>query len=91
MRGNGHVSQENCGCVSESVRYAQVSVAVDMRPYAKLGQPRTECCGIPDISCTGTEHGCRIMITQSLCVSIPVKYGVCVSGEQTQVHCSDCR
>lgn len=91
------VINENITCPAVGYQPATICVPVTVEPFAKAGITRTKCCGdalvIPGRQgCTGIKNGvCTFTVSQNICVAVPVEFGVCVSGEQTQVHCSDCR
>ena len=45
------------------------------------------------IFCTADASGssCTITMTQQVCISVPVRYGVCVASGDTTIGCADSR
>lgn len=87
----GKCCNDGSVCRSESVRYAQVSVALDVVPYARIGKASTQCLGEPSVCLN--EHstcGCKLVITQNISITIPIEYDVSVSEEAVEVNC-DCQ
>ena len=86
----GKGCNDGSGCVSESVSHAQVSVALDVVPYARIGKISTLCCGEPSV-CVSSQSPCgyKLVITQNISITIPIEYYASVSGETVQVNC-DC-
>lgn len=78
-------------CTAVSAQYADVSLPVQVKPYAVVEQVETVCCGDPvvavrrasDCGCTG----CEITITQSVCVRLSVKYGTDAEAGDVMVSC----
>lgn len=80
--------KDDSGCRSESVRYAQVSVALNVVPYARIGKVNTQCLGEPTVCLY--EHspcGCKLVITQNIGITVPIEYGASVSEEAVEVNC----
>lgn len=75
---------------------AEVSLPVRLQPNAAIGEISTECCGEPVVTVRqfcGSRCGCEIVITQTVCVSIPVEYGAEAQAGDPGVICrkSGCR
>ncbi len=82
-------SQNNSTCVSVGSQCAQVSLPVNLKPYALLGEIKTECCGEPNISLrTGCSGKYEMIITQTICIKIPIEYGACVRTGGIYVNCN---
>lgn len=84
--------KEGLTCTSITSQYADVSVPLKLKPYAVVGKLATECCGDPVIAlrqCQGVNCscGCEITITQTVCIRIPVKYGVEADISDTAILC----
>lgn len=79
------------GCTKIGYQYADVSVPVELKPNVKIGKIETECCGEPLVCCTENPagKGFEALITQKICIKIPIKYNVCADIGETQVNC-DC-
>ncbi|MEG1683788.1 MAG: hypothetical protein RR295_08150, partial [Oscillospiraceae bacterium] len=83
--------QQLCSCTPDScgkvgVQCVNVSVPVEVTPRATVGAISVACQGTPTVSCeTSGSHGvCVITITQKVCMTIPVRYGVTTNvGDET--------
>lgn len=77
-------------CQSTVAQFADLSLPVKLKPYALLGRASTTCCGDPVVtikqSCSCTA-GCEIIITQGICISIPVEYGTVIDPGELIVYC----
>lgn len=83
---------ENNNCTSVSSHYSDVRVPVNLKSYATVGDLVTQCCGEPTVSICPTKVGmcscgCEIVITQTVCVRIPVEYGTVADVGKTTVRC----
>lgn len=79
-------------CVGIGVQYAEVSLPVKLSPEAIVGSIKTECCGEPRIfvsqNCHGKNgSGCRLIITQSLCIKIPLEYKTTAEAGESTINC----
>lgn len=88
--------QEN-SCVSEccetvATQYADISIPVEIRPTAVIGEIETQCCGDPVICCKETSSGksAEITITQKINIKIPIEYCTEACIGDTSVSCSCC-
>lgn len=82
--------EQKADCVSVSTQMAEVSLPVRLQPSASVGEIFTECCGEPVVTVRqfcGSRCGCEIVITQTICVSIPVEYGAEVHPGDPCVIC----
>jgi hypothetical protein len=78
---------------------AKITLPVEIEPFVITGNIKTKCCGSPKIieEHCGCKDGCQFLITQEICVSIPVRFGavtetkeVCIECEEPVVDDSDC-
>lgn len=71
------------------VQYADVSLHIKAKPHAGIGMITADCCGEPTVAvhqaCSDT--GCEIIITQSICIRIPVLYSTTAEVEELTVSC----
>lgn len=77
-------------CLRISTQMADVSLPVRLRPSAVIGEIRTECCCEPSVSVRPLgcgRCGCEIVITQTVCISIPVEYGAEAQAGDPMVIC----
>ena len=60
-------------------------------PTAVMGSPTVTCQGSPNITCSTHADGtmCTVTLTQQVCVSIPVRYGVTMSTCDPTISCAD--
>ena len=74
------------GCSKSGTQCVDVTESVVLTPTAAVGTITTACQGNPSVTCVTNEEGtaCTVTLTQRVCVSIPVTFGVSlVSGEPT--------
>ena len=80
------------GCFKVSYQYADISVPVEIKPTATVGDIEVECCG--DSIITRKEkcgNSCEIIISQKICIKIPVSYNVSAKVGESAVNCkSNC-
>ncbi|MEG1612756.1 MAG: hypothetical protein RR357_01180 [Clostridia bacterium] len=88
-------NDENSTCTSIFSQFEDVSVAIKLNTFAKLGDLSTKCCGEPTVCvncCKRTNGLCgyEIVITQTVCTRIPIEYCTCADISSTTVNCDDC-
>ena len=75
----------NDGCTILNYQYANISVPVEVKPKTATGDIAIECCDEPSVECCTNEcgDGLDIVITQKVCVKIPIRYQIeaCVGEE----------
>lgn len=76
-------------CTKVAHQYAEVSLPIEIKPEAKLGNVETECCGEPTVICHESQcYGmCEVTIIQKLCIKIPVTYKVKVCKKEEKICC----
>ncbi|MEG2002785.1 MAG: hypothetical protein RR107_06815 [Clostridia bacterium] len=85
-------SENNDTCSSESAQYATVSVPINLKPYGNVGNVKTECFGQPTVTFAPRQGvngscGCEIVITQTICIRIPIEYGTVAQIGSTCFNC----
>ena len=85
---------ESCpanGCSKISTQCVDVTAPVILVPTAVTGSPTVTCQGNPTVTCTTNADGtmCTVTLTQQICVSIPVRYGVTMSCCDPTIACAD--
>ncbi|NLW65506.1 MAG: hypothetical protein GXY26_04680 [Clostridiales bacterium] len=100
-------AEDNSGesCVTYTYQSASVSVPVVVKPKATTGDINTFCCGEPKVSpspykitCCSKSGICSFILTQNICVEIPLEisaeaftgcpYIKC--GDVSDEFCEDC-
>lgn len=88
-------SGEDCcpvsGCGRIGTQCVNVSAAMTMTPVAAVGTIAVTCQGLPTIACVPAEDGsfCTLTMTQQVCVSVPIRYGVTLTSGETTIGCAD--
>ena len=87
-------SEESCplnGCNKVSTQCVDVTAPVILVPTAAMGSPTVTCQGSPKITCATNADGtmCTVTLTQQVCVSIPVRYGVTMTTGEPSIACAD--
>lgn len=69
-----------------------VTAPVILQPAASLGTVTVACQGTPCVSCSTDSSGtcCTVTLTQQVCVTIPVRYGVSMSSGEPVISCAEC-
>ncbi len=79
------------GCSKVSTQCVDVSAPVVLAPTASLGSPTVTCQGSPSVTCVTSSDKtyCTVTLTQQVCVSIPVCYGVSIATGEVTIACAD--
>ena len=77
------------GCATVNYQYANISIPVEVVPKTKVGEITIECCDEPCIECVGCEckGGLDLVITQKVCIKIPVKYQIEACAKEESISC----
>jgi len=68
-----------------------VAAPVLLQPTASLGTVTASCQGAPTVTCTTDPAGtcCTVTLTQQVCVTMPVRYGVSMSAGEPTIACAE--
>jgi hypothetical protein len=86
---------DNNNCESTVYQRATVCVPVSVRPFVRTGPTVTHCCGEPIITpidepCDGVPNrACAFIITQRICVEVPVFFGANTRAGAPFVECGE--
>ena len=74
-----------------STQCVDVTRPVTLTPTASLGTVVASCSGVPTVTCVTAADGmsCTVTLTQRVCVSIPVTYGVDADAGDATIACAD--
>lgn len=89
---NGEMEMcKKCDCDKKVEQYVDISVPIEVCPDADLGKIETECCGEPKIECEQEPCGSSlsIIITQSVKIRVPVRFGIKTIGGNGYIKCLD--
>lgn len=80
----------NNGCTKTTTQCVDVAARVVLTPTADLGPAVVTCQGNPTVTCVTAPSGtsCTITLTQRICTSIPVRYGVKASDPTSAIACA---
>ena len=83
--GNG----SNCSKIT--TQCVDVTAPVILTPTASVGTVTVSCQGVPTVCCETDPSGscCTITLTQQICVSMPVRYGVSMSTSDPTISCAE--
>ena len=92
LNAQADAKKEKCpedACVKVGYQYADVSVPMELKPSAKVGDIVIECCGEPDVKCREGKCGdsCEICITQKISIKIPIHYQVVACAGESKINC----
>ena len=82
----------SAGCTGRaSSQCVDISLPVVLAPTTSLGTVIASCSGAPTVSCVTNEEGttCTVTLTQRLCVSIPVTFGITADPNAAAIACAD--
>jgi hypothetical protein len=79
-------------CVKTGYHYADISVPVELKSNATIGDVEVECCDEPTADCRQGKCGntCEITVRQKVSVKIPICYQVVACMGESSIHCDDC-
>lgn len=67
-------------CTRVVQQCTNIRVPIKLKPVANVGEIQSACCGKPEVSChllkCGDDTVYELTITQSLCIRIPIEYGI---------------
>lgn len=77
-------------CARTAVQCVDVTAPVVLAPATTIGTPVVTCQGEPTVHCTSDTSGtsCFVTLTQEICVSIPVCYGVTLTSGEATIACA---
>lgn len=81
-------------CKKNVHQHADVQLPVNLEPVTIVGEIITECCGEPSIVCKTNcdchnNNYCELVITQTICIVIPIEYGVTMCVGKSNIKCED--
>lgn len=81
------------GCNKVVTQCVDVTAPLTMTPTAVLGSMSVTCQGAPRVVCTADASGesCTVTMTQQVCVSVPVRFGVSIAAGDKTIGCADSR
>ena len=67
-----------------------VAQELTLTPTAAVGTAVVTCQGTPKVRCETAEDGktCIVTVTQRVCVSVPIRFGVTVEHGDTTIACA---
>lgn len=79
------------GCSKVGTQCVNVAAKMSLTPTAVVGAPTVTCQGAPKVTCVTQPGGasCTVTMTQQVCVSVPVRYGVELKSEEPTIACAD--
>lgn len=77
-------------CAKTGSQCVDVSAKVVLTPTTVVGTPVVTCQGNPVVTCVTAADGrtCTVTLTQKVCVSIPVRFGVTKEDEDPTIACA---
>ncbi len=83
-------------CVAFTYQSAAVSVPVTVIPKVNTGNISTFCCGEPSINpspykiiCNSNKGNCSFILTQNICVEIPIEFSADAYTGCPNIECKD--
>lgn len=66
----------------------KVALPISVEPFVIPGKVKARCCGTPKITSECKDH-CSYVVTQEICIEIPLKFGVCTEIKKSFVECEE--
>lgn len=87
----GALANNGCNCNKITTQCVDVTAPVILQPTASVGTVTVACQGTPSVCCETDPCGtsCTITLTQQICVSMPVRYGVSMSTGEPTISCAE--
>lgn len=78
-------------CSKVATQCVNISAPMTLQPAAVVGTVAVTCQGTPTITCVTNGDGtsCTLTMTQQICVSVPVRYGVTMTTGEATIGCAD--
>lgn len=80
-------------CMTTTYQYPNIDVPVEITSTAALDEIKAECSGEPIVLCKESKCSdtCEIVISQKICVEIPIIYTVktCIGESETTCDCDN--
>ena len=89
---NECASMPSASCIGKAgTQCVDISQPVVLTPTTSLGTVVSSCPGMPTITCVTAPDGvsCTLTLTQRVCISIPVSYGVEIAPGAPVIACAD--
>lgn len=79
------------GCDKTGTQCVDISASMTLEPMASVGTVTVTCQGNPDITCVtnGSGTSCTVTMTQQICISVPIRYGVTMTSCEPTIACAD--
>ena len=86
--------EESCplnSCNKIGTQCVDVSESLVLTPAVTVGTATVTCQGVPVITCETDAGGatCTVTMTQQVCVSVPIRYGVTLTSGEPTISCAD--
>lgn len=77
-------------CNKVGTQCVDVSAPLVLTPTASVGTVTVTCQGAPDVTCDTGAGGasCTVTMTQRVCVSVPIRYGVTLTSGEPSIACA---
>ena len=87
-------AEDNCpvgGCNKTGTQCVDIAAPFALTPTASVGTVTVACQGSPSITCVTDASGscCTVTMTQQICVSVPIRYGVSLTAGEPTISCAD--
>jgi hypothetical protein len=73
-------------CEKNVHQKAKVSLPISVEPFVVAGKIKARCCGNPKVLIDCRDN-CSYVITQEICIDIPLKFGVLTEIKDEHIEC----
>ena len=87
-------SEDSCpasGCNKTGTQCVDIAETLTLTPEVTTGTAVIACQGSPSVSCETAADGasCTVVVTQRVCVSVPIRFNVVVETSDPAIACAD--
>ena len=87
-------AEDSCpvgGCNKTGTQCVDIAAPFTLTPTAAVGAVSITCQGSPSVTCVSDACGssCTVTMTQQVCVSVPIRYGVSLTSGEPKITCAD--
>lgn len=86
----GYEMEHSKNCNKTVHQKAKITLPISIEPYVIAGKIKTKCCGMPRVTIDplgDCKDSCHYLITQEICIDIPLKFGAVTETRETFIEC----
>lgn len=89
INSNNYPPKKPKTCKKDIHTSAKVLIPVKLEPITSVGEIEVSCCGEPHVICKpNADNSSEIVISQTICLTIPIECGIKGSTCKAEVKCN---